>query len=160
MKTIEERLSAVESVLFQLNQESESINKVKVNIFNSRIPIIQRIKTFEDACLYLKLNAVNLTGTVDEIAYKKLKIIINALNEGWTPNWNNTNENKFFPYFSIEKYDGKNGNCKGAGLGYCLTAYGAGLTFTFFGSRLCFKTRELAKYAGNQFNAIYSDYLL
>ena len=147
MKTIEERLSAVESVLFQLNQESESINKVKVNIFNSRIPIIQRIKTFEDACLYLKLNAVNLTGTVDEIAYKKLKIIINALNEGWTPNWSDSNEYKYYPWFKMSPF------------GFVAAHCADWLANSGAGSRLCGKTDTIAEYAGRQFEYIYKDML-
>jgi hypothetical protein len=49
--------------------------------------ITDRVKIFEDACEVLGLfpNAVAQDDdTIDEAAYKKLKVIAKALNEGWT----------------------------------------------------------------------------
>ena len=116
--------------------------------------IMDRVKTFEDA-LFIKgltydefyIDFINKNDTKDEIAYKKLKLITSVLNEEWTPNWSDSNENKYFPYFSV-----------GSGFGFSATTYAYSLSA--FGSRLCFKSRELSNYAGRQFEAIYKEYLM
>ena len=82
-------------------------------------------------------------------SYKKLILIASALNEGWEPNWLDLNENKYYPYFRTTS----------SGFGFSGTFYGCEYTNTICGSRLCFKTRELAEYAGRQFESIYKDYL-
>lgn len=116
---------------------------------------MKKIKTFEDACKALKLKFTTPAGlTKDEVAYLKLKIIAKALNEGWEPNWNNWDEWKYYPWFCM----GDNGASPGVGFSY--GGYDLVRTTSGVGSRLCFKTRELAKYAGQQFLEIYKDYML
>jgi len=67
--------------------------------------ITERVKTFEDACRELGLTEVKLgvTGLDDDeesiTAYTKLIIIARALNEGWTPNWKDSNQYKYVPWF-------------------------------------------------------------
>ncbi len=109
--------------------------------------IMGRVKTFEDACkvLKIKLPVFAKTESKDEIAYRKLKIIIEALNEGWKPNWNDTDERKWYPWFTMEgKFVLINGDYD------CSTSHA--------GSRLCFRTEEVAKYAAKQFLSIYKDF--
>lgn len=71
--------------------------------------ITARVKTYADACKVLGIEPVNeevlikLGFTKDEIAYRKLKTVAEALNEGWRPNWEDTNEYKYFPWFYVEK---------------------------------------------------------
>ncbi len=53
-------------------------------------PVTERIKTFEDACEALGIDAFTeeerYEGMMpDEVAYQKLRIICQALNEEWTP---------------------------------------------------------------------------
>jgi hypothetical protein len=38
----------------------------------------------------------------DEIAYRLLKLLAFTLNEGWEPNWDNSNEGKYFPWFYFD----------------------------------------------------------
>jgi hypothetical protein len=121
------------------------------DFFNQKIT--DRVKTFEDACYIVGesyqdflLDTTNLSK--DEIAYKKLKIITRALNEGWTPDWNNGNERKWFPWFRM------------AGFGFGDTGCDFTRSATGVGSRLCFKSEELAEYAGKQFELIYKDLLV
>jgi len=119
--------------------------------------ITNKIKTFEDACQALNLDPthlpiVDLLPEKDRksiIAYYKLTIIIRALNEGWEPNWGDYNEKKFYNY------------C------YCRSGSGFVCSHTYYafananiGSRLCFKSRELAEYALSQFKDLHEDYLL
>lgn len=120
--------------------------------------IRKRIKTYPDACEFLGEEPIvdevllKLGFTKDEIAYRKLKTIAKALNEGWLPDWTNSNQYKYWPWFV---YDSNS-----AGFGCAYANYTATSTNTHIGSRLCFKTRELAAYAGEQFEDIYNDLLL
>ena len=120
--------------------------------------ITKRVKTYADACAVLGIEPMNeavlakLGFTKDEIAYRKLKTIAEALNEGWQPDWANSNEYKYWPWFVY--------NTAAAGLACAATDYTASDTSAAVGSRLCYKTRELAAYAGNQFEDIYNDFLL
>ena len=147
----------------------ELVDLVKKSI-ESKKDIKERVKSFEDAFEILCNGKSTLIdeyltqctiSTINNyiINLYKLFIIVEALNEGWKPDWNNFYEYKYFPYFSIEKYGG---DCKGAsaGLDYCYTLSGATLASTYIGSRLCFRTRELSEYAGKQFKDFYEIYYL
>lgn len=124
---------------------------------------MKKIKTFADACKALKLNPKHLPDVSllpkehqkAITAHYKLVIIVQALNEGWTPNWNDISQWKYYPWFTIEA-DAK----RPSGFGFSLTLYDCWLTRTPVGSRLCFKSRELALYAGKQFKNLYKEYFL
>lgn len=113
--------------------------------------ITDRIKTFNDACESLGINpdeAVpkKIDGPDGEslTAYSMMFIIARALNEGWKPNWNNSNEYKYYPWFDMS-----------AGSGFSFTIYDFSFAHSTVGSRLCFKSEELAQYAGTQFAELY-----
>lgn len=118
--------------------------------------ITKRVKSYADACAVLGIEPVNeevlgkLGFTKDEIAYRKLKTIAEALNEGWLPDWTDWNEYKYFNWLYIDS----------AGFVCASTDGTVASTNSGVGSRLCFKTRELASFAGKQFEDIYNDYLL
>lgn len=125
--------------------------------------ITDRVKTYEDACKVLGVEPINEQNAKaqgfrsDEIARRKLETIAAALNEGWKPDWNNTGQCKYYPYFYIQE------NAKGkgsAGLSYAATAYAASATYAGLGSRLCFYASRLARYAGNQFTDLYEQILI
>jgi hypothetical protein len=119
----------------------------------------KKVKTFEDACKVLGLNPEHLpvVENLPEkdrksiVAYYKLIIITRALNEGWEPDWLDYNQRKYWPWFS---YGGA-----AAGFAFAYTSYAASYTTAIIGSRLCFKTRELAKFAGTQFRDLYFECL-
>jgi hypothetical protein len=123
--------------------------------------IIDRIKSYEDACVELGLNPENLPivdrlpqkDWISVIAYYKLTVITSALNEGWEPDWINHDQSKYFNWFYIEIY-GAN-----AGFGCAYTTSAASSTYTYIGSRLCFKDRRIAEYAREQFRDLYFEYL-
>lgn len=120
--------------------------------------ITKRVKTYADACSVLGIEPINeevftkLGFTKDEIAYRKLKTVVEALNEGWRPDWNDSSDYKYWNWFVY--------NPSYAGFGYAHTHYTPSYTGTLVGSRLCFKTRELAAYAGRQFEDLYNDFFL
>ena len=123
----------------------------------------KKIKTFEDACKIRKIDPtalpeVSMLPVIHQksiIAHYKLIIIAEAINNGWQPNWNNSNEWKYYPWFEV-KADKEHP----AGFGFSLTYYVLWLTYTNVGSRLCFKTRDTAIFAGKQFAALYKDLML
>lgn len=111
--------------------------------------ITDRIKTFEDACAETGINPNDENfriGTPDEIAYKKLKVIVKALNEGWFPNWNKSSEYKWRPWFYLDSPGFRFHDT------YC------GRTGSTVGSRLCFKSEELCEYAAKQFIDLHKDF--
>ena len=145
--------------------------------------VIERIKTFEDACRELGIEAgewindrTGLGLEPDATAYLKLRIICAALNEGWKPKFIE-GEFRYYPWFwlytqdEISKMDGQ--KKQGRHLiptGDYETGY-AGLVFAgsndspssasaYFGSRLCLKNKALAVYCGKQFIDIWADFLL
>lgn len=125
--------------------------------------ITDRVKTYEDACKVLGVEPINEQNAKaqgfrsDEIARRKLETIAAALNEGWKPDWNNTDQYKYYPYFYIQE------NAKGkgsAGLSCEHAYYAAAYAYAAFGSRLCFYASRLARYAGNQFTDLYEQILI
>lgn len=119
--------------------------------------ITDQVKTFEDACEILGIDGDVITGSISDAlagdadsiaAYAKLIIIARALNEGWKPDWSNNSQYKYVPWFKHK-----------SGFGLSFGGYGGWRTFTAVGSRLCFKTKELAEYAATQFADLYNDYL-
>lgn len=146
-----------------VNIEKQKNKSVFSAIFNgkktkSNKSITERVKTFEDACDELGIEPNDFfTGEVCNelhgdiksiVAYAQMIIICRALNEGWTPDWNNEIQYKYSPYFKMK-----------AGFGFSYTDCATWRTSTTVCSRLCFKTRELAEYAGTQFETIYNDFL-
>ena len=125
--------------------------------------ITDRVKTYEDACKVLGVEPINEQNAKaqgfrsDEIARRKLETIAAALNEGWKPDWNNTDQYKYYPYFYIQE------NAKGkgsAGLSFASAINAATYSAAYIGSRLCFYALRLARYAGNQFTDLYEQILI
>ena len=121
-----------------------------------------KIKTFEGACkaLKIKANLPVVTGIPKRhqkaiVANYKLTIIAEALNEGWKPDWSDRGQYKYYAWFEV-KTTPKNKS----GVGFSGTLYSYAGTSTAVGSRLCFRTSDLALYAAKQFKRLYKDYLL
>lgn len=117
------------------------------------VKITDRVKTFKDACQVAEFkedhSSFNGLPGDDEAAYRKLKVIVLALNEGWEPDWNNSNEYKWCPWFYMDT----------PGFRFYGSDFDLSFSGTTGGSRLCFKSEELATYAGKQFIDIYKDFL-
>ena len=159
--------------------------EVATDGLKSLLPVTERIKTFEDAREalgdehpfvkeYWSVVNVDLDITQDLIAYLKLRIIVAALNEGWEPEFR-TDEYRWYPWFllytqkEIDRMDDEergrvlgrsNYNASAyAGVAYSSTHYASSNSSTNYGARLCFKTEELAEYAGTQFLKEWSDFI-
>ena len=142
--------------------------------------VMERIKTFEDAVAELSNRAMNgdkdagklldewkissQVGSKDLLAYLKLRIITSALNEGWKPKFEEENELRCYPWFKLKtsRVVGRGGVNASAfcGLVSASAASASSVSYSRYGSRLAFKSRELAEYAGKQFVEIYEKYCL
>lgn len=132
--------------------------------------ICERVKSYADACAVLGVGkmdekAMKACGfRPDEIARRKLETITEALNEGWRPDWNNTDEPKYYPWFYIKPGAGKDAEGKPsgafAGLAIATTSDAASTTNAYIGSRLCFHERRTAAYAGDTFRDLYAQILV
>lgn len=151
--------------------------------------IKERIKTFEDAVnaigedhpLVAQYKAITNAFKEDDnnlhlFAYTRIAIIAEALNEGWRPEYTE-NEYRYYPWFGLytqEEYDemddddkeccrfvGRSGSGAYAGGGLVCASAGSGsaVSVTDIGSRLAFKSRDLAIYCGKQFIDIWINYL-
>ena len=155
-------------------------------------PVTERIKTFEDACNELgedhpMVSAYDALVTrangeqslaewmgKDVVAFLKLRIITEALNEGWHPKFTE-DELRYYPWFYIytkEEYDNfseeEKRRCVGralnnafayGGLVYSHAADASSHSSTSNGVRLAFSNRDLAEYAGKQFIDIWADFV-
>ena len=111
----------------------------------------KQIKTYEDALRVLGREDFSRENLYPrEIARRKLEIIIEALNEGWKPDFNDIKQSKWYCYF--------NGSL--TGLGYSGSANSPTYAAASFGVRLCLKSKELADYVGEQFTDLYKEMLL
>lgn len=143
--------------------EDDSEDAVTVfDFYTEEVEEAPRVESYEEACERVgveplteeRIKALELRP--DEVARKKLEVITAALNEGWSPDWNNTDEYKYYPCFYIEprKYGAH------AGLSYAHTDSAASSTYAIVGSRLCFHEPDAARYAGKQFTELYEQLLL
>jgi hypothetical protein len=115
--------------------------------------VMDRIKSYEDACEDQGIapgSDLPYPGKDHYLNdYQKMVTIAKSLNEGWTPDWSNGREYKYYPWFEW----------KGAGFGFSSSYSFFVGTGTSVGSRLCFKSRELAVYAGKQFQDLYNQFM-
>lgn len=153
-------------------------------------PVTERIKTFEDACNELGEENVfvqayrtaefntsgNQNDVSDVVAYLKLRVIAEALNEGWEPHFT-TDEYRWHPWFYLytqEEIDNMDEEKKkklrlfggsslsGADCGLAVASSSSAWSHSGASrsARLAVKSEALAKYFGQQFIDIWSDYVV
>ena len=145
--------------------------------------IFERVKTLSDALkelgkdhpLVKEYNVINNNKTTYNMKhYSQLCVITAALNEGWYPKFVE-GEKRYFPYFRLysseeisqmSKEEKSRVVCRSnysayadGGVSYADANYDSANVNANIGSRLAFKTSELAKYAGKQFGKLYANYL-
>lgn len=136
---------------------TEEVRKVLDSRFGDKefkTDVRDRIKTYEDAERELGLTPESMlpikygifSGPLEGL--RKMMIIAAALNEGWVPDFSNSNQYKYYPWFGYK-----------AGFGFSHSACVGSHSITLLGSRLCFKSKDLAEYAGKQFQDIYNEFL-
>lgn len=167
-------------------ESRKAIKEALGDKFSTELPIQDRIKTFEDAMAELgddheavrAYNACKYGYSIKEpdiMAYLKLRIITTALNEGWTPQFTDVERRWYAWYDLIDKEDlddmteeekkerrvvgrASHGAYANGGLVCSSASYVSTNSNTLSGSRLAFKSEELAEYAAKQFIEIYADF--
>lgn len=123
--------------------------KVLDKFFKRPVSLVEKIKSFNDACDHLGIDPKTVyseSDSKDEKAYKKLKTIAKALNNGWYPNWKDANECKYFNYFRF------------VGNAFTFNSSSFNYTNLCVPSALCFKTSELAQHCAKIALKEYEDY--
>ncbi len=115
------------------------------------------IKTFEDACHKIRVTPAipSLLNGCQElikatVAAYKLMVIFQAINDGWMPDWKNTNQAKCFPWFQV--LPSGSGFSGSYAVNFCED--------TDVGSRLCTDTLDKCRYIAEQFEAEYKEFFL
>lgn len=189
---MEEKISIKrEKVLNAYKQASKEQKALLENMFGKEMfqpkNIIERVKTFEDACevlgedhqyvkAYREWMRISYADCKDITAYLKLRIICAALNEGWKPTFSD-GECRYYPWFYIynqNEYEKLNKDekkkCSVVGRSsydayafggvVCSSAYfSTSYSYSYHGSLIVFKTSKLAEYCEKQFIDIWADYL-
>lgn len=161
----------------------EWVNNVLTLVNDKPKDIMERIKTFEDALNELGRNhpLVCQYNNIDDVdsdlsAYLKLRIIVTALNEGWTPKFTE-DEYRYYPWFFLytkDEYEKLSDKEKSRAVlfgGSALSGSFAGFVYAasglvpsaptaHVGSRLCLKSDTLAVYCGEQFKELWFDYYI
>ena len=129
----------------------------------------KRIKTFEDACHEIGIDAeawnrdkISLGLEPDVLAFLKLRIIVKALNEGWEPRFTE-DECRYYPWFILytgEEYNKLDEEEKSrvvfrsnnyayalGGVSYAYAVYDSSYTNASVGVRLAF--RGIIRWAGS-----------
>lgn len=140
------------------------INGVSITLTQEQLAEIARqtnqiksykdITSFEKACECQNINVSvfnsKLEGlTKDEIAFRKLKIIVKAIRSfaNWIPNWSDSSQRKWRIWFDLEK-----------GFSVWYTNYNAASTTV--PSALYVESDEQANFLGNTFLDLFKDYLI
>lgn len=132
------------------NASDSKQKKVLDKFFTKPKSIMDNVNSFEDACKVLGIDKSDVFNSkfdsLSDIAFKKLKVIIKALNDGWYPNWEDVNEYKYWIWWTMK-----------GGFSYYSADYGY---YTSGGvpSALCLKTRELAEHASKIAYKEYKEY--
>lgn len=116
---------------------------------------INKIKNYEDICQIDGVDPVQSlpfpeAKTEEEKVlnfFAKAMRICRVLNEGWVPDWNNSSQWKYYPWFYM----------KGA---FSFRGYNYDSGNSNVSSRLCFKNSDLAKFAGTTFVNIYKGFMV
>lgn len=103
-------LNSKEDAKKKIVQLKKEITKLQA-IVDKKDSLFDRIKTIDDVYKELKLKKLTYFETYGEFAGKMeamyhINNIAKLFNEGWKPNWSNSNEYKYFPYFNTSSFGG------------------------------------------------------
>lgn len=150
--------------ILQAHKKTDKDGKILLeNLFKGQVDfdtkITDRVKTFEDACAELGLDAdtvlpyPNPSNNKQEAAraFAMLDIISEALAEGVVLNWKDDTQKKWYPWF--------NNYTSGSGFRFGGSAYDWTAASTGGGARLYLPSKEFSDYFGQQFLPIWNKFL-
>jgi len=129
---IEKRLEALEEYVSEEMEAIRNLSKEK----QIRIKDLFSIKTYSDVCSELK--------ELEEVCpYKKIKQIEKLFNGDWKKDWNNKNQQKWYPYYTVE-----NNN---------LVFFGSFSCYIFSGQGGFYKDQKTSHHIGKNFISVYKE---
>lgn len=141
-----------------IQQAQQSIEKMEKEISNLKEFIDQektidifKVTTYEEVCKKLKENQINMIHFAMDIKDRaklvrlaKLEQVERFFNQGWIPDWSNTSQPKFYPYFNWNKVPGSlvfaSSVCSFGG-------FAAGVAF--------YQSEEISNHIGKYFSDLY-----
>lgn len=187
METIQLNKETLAAIYANCNAEGrKAIKKQLGERLSETIPVIERVKNYDDAVMELgedhpfvvAANSATWRYTEEEnediIAYLKLRVVVAALNDGWKPEFTE-DERRWYPWYRLytkEEIDNLSEEDKDGLLLWGGSAHNGSLcglacavshdawsnSSASFGSRLAFKSEELADYAGKQFIELFATF--
>ncbi len=173
------------------DEARKAIKEALGDEFSELIPVTKRVQTLDDAVRELGDDQPAVKAwrsikygysvsekdpdTADIMAYVTLRVITEALNEGWKPQFTE-GERRWYAWYDFltkEEVEGMSDEEKEerrvvgranynayayGGLVYSYAHNVSALSNTLYGSRLAFKNEELAEYAAKQFGDIYANF--
>ena len=133
------------------------MKKEKSKVQNEPVFNFRSIKSFEDACTHLGITPElpQLVNGCQELlkpllAAYKLMVVFKAINNGWIPDWANTDQTKWFPWFWVHS----------SGADFSRSDSHDGYQCTIVGSRLCCDSSDKCQYIADTFEDLYKDFFL
>ena len=174
---------SAENALAAYNNTDANGRELLEHLFGKEIfaqDIKDKVKTFEDAVAILgeehplvaqfrviESSFKEADNNLHLFAYARLVIIAEALNEDWEPKFDSSMY-RYYPWFYLytkveyeELDEDKRKECRVVGWSphYAFANNAASYLGASHGSRLAFKTKELAEYCGKQFIDIWEKFL-
>ena len=155
MRAIKEMLSSDDSEVVYTAVSMLHYSKIKnAKKLLSEIPLQKRIRSYQDICAELGVEEVKEESLMllepitrkKTLAFLKIQNICKCFSGSWIPDFNNTSENKYYPYFYkksgrwVFHGSGSDGGC-------------------FIGAVGFYKNREDSDFCGKLFQDIYIDLL-
>ncbi len=136
-----------------LEIKKEAVSMAHKNASDKGKKITERIKTVDDVLRDNNITQKELdmmfANIPEHFKYQYIaELISKSLNQGYTPDWDNLNEYKYFPWFKMSS----------SGFRYC--NYDDWSSGSNVSSRLCFRSPRLATYAGEQFIEVYKKFMV
>ena len=155
-------ISALEKQLAKKQKEVKDIEKKieSEKAKNKPKDIRDLVKSMKDVLRISKptkeeLTIINYSGKSKRLLFAKnfliISLISEVLNEGWKPKTNDS-EYRYYPYFYLKAVS--------SGFDFRDSACVYDYAVTGSASRLCFKTSELAEYAGKTFLKEYQNAIM
>ena len=159
------------------DEARKAIKEALGDEFSELIPVTKRVQTLDDAVRGLGDDQPAVKAwrsikygysvsekdpdTADIMAYVTLRVITEALNEGWKPQFTE-GERRWYAWYDFltkEEVEGMSDEEKEERRVVSPPARHVSThSYTDSGSRLAFKNEELAEYAAKQFGDIYADF--
>ena len=114
------------------------------------------LKTFDDLCKACGTTEAEFEKKYRDmpvssqlVRFARMEIMTTAINQGWVKDTLDTNQRKWYPYFTVSS----------SGLAFSGSCCDYGDALAVVGSCLCFESEEKSDYAGKQFLKLWEEFI-